>query len=250
MTRHEQLQEQYEEALFALLMDGMASTKGKKALLKNEELKNNPQAAVPKDVERRCLRTIRRNFSVLTVRSVGHVAKNLISRVSVGVLLMVLLVSVAFAASPAFRISTLNFLIQTFDEYTSFGPVSANNTSLPTIAATWLPTGYQLEEQYWNSVKTTSTYCTPDGNEIFISVTDVIDGEYNVDTENAEIGTEIINGYEAVTISKTAYDGYDIAYNENRIVWIDTCHGWCIDITSYQESMEILVQFAENINLA
>ena len=39
MTNHERLTEQYEDALFALLMDSVAEEEGKQALELNERLK-------------------------------------------------------------------------------------------------------------------------------------------------------------------------------------------------------------------
>ena len=59
MTDHERLREQYEDALFALLMEGVAESEGEEALRLNEELKKDPNAEVPKDVQKRCEKTIR-----------------------------------------------------------------------------------------------------------------------------------------------------------------------------------------------
>lgn len=47
MTKREQLIEQYEDALFALLMDSVAEEEGKKAIELNERLKADPEAEVP-----------------------------------------------------------------------------------------------------------------------------------------------------------------------------------------------------------
>lgn len=44
MTNHERLTEQYEDALFALLMDSVAEEEGKQALELNERLKADPAA--------------------------------------------------------------------------------------------------------------------------------------------------------------------------------------------------------------
>ena len=44
MTKREQLIEQYEDALFALLMDSVAEEEGKQALELNERLKADPAA--------------------------------------------------------------------------------------------------------------------------------------------------------------------------------------------------------------
>ncbi len=249
MTRREQLQEQYEEALFALLMDKLAEAEGEKALLKNEELKNDPQAALPEDVERRCLRTIRRSFSAQTVRAVGRVTGRLFSRVAVVALIGMLLVSAAFAASPSFRINTMNFLIRTFDEYTDFGAAPVKTQSLPEITAAWLPEGYELAAQEESGVDITHYYRTADKREIRISVYNISGGGHGVDTEDAEMETIIINGHEGRTIFKEGYDGYGEPYEESRIVWLDTAHNWCIDVTSYQESVDSLMQVAENLIL-
>lgn len=54
MTNHERLTEQYEDALFALLMDSVAEEEGKKAIELNERLKADPEAEVPAEVRRRC----------------------------------------------------------------------------------------------------------------------------------------------------------------------------------------------------
>ena len=47
MTRREELQEAYEDAMFALLMDYVAESEGKKALEENRALQEDPDAEVP-----------------------------------------------------------------------------------------------------------------------------------------------------------------------------------------------------------
>ena len=55
MNRKEQLQEQYEDALFALLMDDMMEEEGRQLLEENERLKQEPSAAVPEEDDQPCL---------------------------------------------------------------------------------------------------------------------------------------------------------------------------------------------------
>ena len=50
MTRRENLRDQYEDALFALLMDDLAWQEGERLLELNERLKNDPDADVPEEV--------------------------------------------------------------------------------------------------------------------------------------------------------------------------------------------------------
>lgn len=74
MTDHERLREQYEDALFALLMEGVAESEGEEALRLNEELKKDPNAEVPKDVQKRCEKTIRSAFAQKQLRATGRTA--------------------------------------------------------------------------------------------------------------------------------------------------------------------------------
>ena len=75
MTDHERLREQYEDALFALLMEGVAESEGEEALRLNEELKKDPNAEVPKDVQKRCEKTIRSAFAQKQLRATGRTAQ-------------------------------------------------------------------------------------------------------------------------------------------------------------------------------
>ena len=58
MTRREELQEAYEDAMFALLMDYVAESEGKKALEENRALQEDPDAEIPQEVRRACLKAV------------------------------------------------------------------------------------------------------------------------------------------------------------------------------------------------
>ena len=58
MTDREKLEENFEDALFALLMDDIAREEGERLLRENEALQAEPNA--PRPDEERCMRTIRR----------------------------------------------------------------------------------------------------------------------------------------------------------------------------------------------
>ena len=83
MTNHERLREQYEDALFALLMEGVAESEGEEALRLNEELKKDPNAEVPKDVQKRCEKTIRSAFARKQFRTTGRTAIRWLTSVAV-----------------------------------------------------------------------------------------------------------------------------------------------------------------------
>lgn len=62
MHEQEKLYEQYEDAVFALLMDKVAEENGKKLLQQNEALLADPDADVPETLSKRCLRTIEKAY--------------------------------------------------------------------------------------------------------------------------------------------------------------------------------------------
>ena len=63
MTRREKLYDDYENALFALLMDDVAAVQGEAARAENQRLKADPAAVVPGDLHARCVRTVRRKLA-------------------------------------------------------------------------------------------------------------------------------------------------------------------------------------------
>lgn len=62
MKSREQLQEEYEDALFALMMNYVTEAEGKRLRAENEALKQDPTAQVPEHLDQRCLQTIQRAF--------------------------------------------------------------------------------------------------------------------------------------------------------------------------------------------
>lgn len=206
MTRKEELRERYEDALFALLMDEFADAEGKRLEEENEALQHDPDAAVPEEVRRRCMRTIRRCFAARRARSAGRVAVKLLNRVAVVVMVGVMFFTVAFAASPKFRAGTLNLMINTFDEGTSFefmtsGAAPGLPEGVLKITPEWIPDGFILKEHNINEFYDRQTYFRGQ-EELEISVLNGQYGGITVDTENAQVLEVDINGYNAQLIIK------------------------------------------------
>ena len=63
MTERERLLEEFDDAYFALLMEGVANKEGEQLIALNEMLQDNPEAEVPESVDKRCLETIDRHFA-------------------------------------------------------------------------------------------------------------------------------------------------------------------------------------------
>ena len=81
MTERERLLEEFDDAYFALLMEGVANKEGEQLIALNEMLQDNPEAEVPESVDKRCLETIDRHFAKeqrrIGLRKAGKVLRSL-----------------------------------------------------------------------------------------------------------------------------------------------------------------------------
>lgn len=210
MTRREKLQERYEDALFALMMEEVATLEGKKALEENERLKNDPDEAVPEEVSRRCRKTIRRQFAKRGAATAGRVTVKAFSRIALVAGICAMMFTAAFAASETVRIKTMNLVVQFFDESTDFYFASQIPSNIYTVMADWLPDGYTLESRQEDAASSTYCYQKAENEYIYIIYTRSDGTRISVDTENAKTQNIEINGTQAMLVEKD---------NERQIVW-------------------------------
>lgn len=247
MTRREQLQEQYEDALFALLMDELAATEGQAALEENERLKNDPGYAVPTDVRQRCLKTISRCCAKKTLRRTGKVLCRGFGRVAVIGMICILLFTTAFAASPTFRANTLNLVMEIFEDSTaiSFSNSNSENSSFSedfNVDVNWVPEGYTLVDQSEDPFLSSLRYRSETGDEILINVFKGEDGVLYVDTEDAQVEHLTIQGCDGLLVLK---DG------DAQLVWGNENGPYKVGIiaknTETEEDIQDLLKIAENL---
>lgn len=243
MTRHERLQEQYEDALFALLMDGVAVSEGEKALDEHERLRDDPDAAVPELVERRCIKTISKHCSAQTRHATGRVAARVLNKVAVVAAAVALTFTVAFAASDTFRVNTLNLVIEVFGDRTKlqFGAVEVEKEEQGhLIKANWLPEGFALESQDSNSKSVWSVYTSLVGGEIKIQLYDGDGSTLSIDTENATVNDIMVQGCGAKITIKD-----DIV----QIFWADEERNIFVLLKGSGVAQEKLIQVANQLEL-
>ena len=77
------LREQYEDALFALLMEDYMEDEGKKALEENERLKCDDSFIVPEKTRKRCLKTISKFYIRQNIRRSGKVFYKAFTKIAV-----------------------------------------------------------------------------------------------------------------------------------------------------------------------
>lgn len=218
MNRQEELQDRYEDALFALLMDKIATAEGKEALEEIEQLKNDPDAAIPEDVDKRCMQTIRRHFAKQRVHAVGHFTMKVVKCAVMAAGIAGLMFTAAFAVSGDVRSTTLNWMIEVFDTDTTLRFVGETGDIAPQLRVGWLPDGYVLDNCGYSSVSTWYTYQNTDNQYIQIKCTSAFGTTMSVDTEGADVQYVEINGYQAMLIKKESDLQLVWSANENSIV--------------------------------
>lgn len=246
MTRREMLMEQYEDALFALIMDEVAEVEGQKALEENQRLKESGELVIPEEVSQRCQRVIARKTTEKDLKRFGKGFGRVVTKVAVVALLGMLLFTTAFAASEDFRVKTLNFVMEVFDDRTEirFVPENmasdASNSVVPRITAGWLPEGFELMGEDGTEYNRCYEFEKPDSEEhISVNIMSMDDTNMTIDTENAETSSVKVQGTDALLVETGTI---------KQLVWqLYEGKEWYIQIITRNISAEDILKFAQNI---
>ena len=231
MTRREKLQEAYEDALFALLMEDVIEAEGERLRKENERLKLDPSAGVPEKLNRRCLETIRRSYGrgrrKGTGEKIGRVTWSVCSKAAVVIVICMLLFTAAFAASPDLRARTLNLLVEISDinAVLTIGENEKPEVSYDTSEAAQkvyeyfgyripeLPEEYVLEKETVGQRIASLRYGLDSNSSITFCFTKTSGGKHGVDIENADSVEDIsIAKFEGMIVEK---DG------RTQVAWAD-----------------------------
>ena len=244
MTRREKLIDNYEDALFAVLMDKVAEEEGAKLREENQQLQNDPEAAVPEHVDAVARQTIRKAFAGQNRRSALHVARRVVNAVAMIVLICSALFVVAYAAFPEVQLRTLNLLIQSSDVASKFSLVKENEVDEPDDGGLVL-CGYSLpklggfsvqgkdEDKHGGWIK----YENAENATIRISIS-TSKTKY-IDTEDVDEAADFsINGHSGIVIEKD---------NRITLTWSEPEHGTYISLLCYNLNSSFVFQVAEQI---
>lgn len=250
MTRREKLLEEYEDSLFALMMDEFAEENGKYLLKENERLKQDPNARIPPEANKRCLRTITKAFSRKRYKEARAIFSKAFKNVSVFVLVLITIYGTAYAAFSEVRVHTLNFLIAVSDVSTRLTLVSVGDSpqsigygekDLHGYSIPNLPDEFVLESEELSRKSSWVQYVNKNDNNIRINFSVTIGNGtvLNIDSEDAtDIQKIEIHGFEGLLIEK-----------EERIdiIWGDTAHDMLVSVFSNGIDREAAIFYAESI---
>lgn len=236
------LREQYEDALFALLMEDYMEDEGKKALEENERLKCDDSFIVPEKTRKRCLKTISKFYIRQNIRRSGKVFYKAFTKIAVIVTISGMLFSSALAVSPSLRSRTFNIIMSVYDDKTVFRPQDSvlSESHDYNMIAGWLPDGYSLDDESENSFLILKSYKNADGEEITVNLFQNDTSILNIDTEDANIQVESICGTPALLVEKNGY---------SQIVWVNEVQGYKVVIESFSEDLSTLTDVAENLKI-
>lgn len=244
MTRQELLVEQYEDALFALIMDKVAEVEGQKAIEENQRLKAGGEVVIPEELNRRCKQTIRCKTAEKHLKRYGKGFGKVLNKVAIVALMALLLFTTAFATSESFRVKTLNFVMEVFDDRTEikFVPkdTAADSTAVPEITAGWLPEGFKLTRTDALKANRVYEYANSDNTAyIAVNIMEMTSVSMALDTEDAKTLSLQVQGEDAIMVDKG---------NIKQLVWkLHTDENWYCCVITENISEEDMLKFAENI---
>ena len=195
------LVENYEDALFALLMDDYMQKEG------NQIVPNDDSIDIPDGMENRGLKSIRSGFRRLRLKRFLHSNGKIAVRIAIVVLAVSFVFSAAFFSVEAFRVRVLNMMLEFQDTHTSvqFAPSSGTDQVLTVEdVLKVLPEPYTLDEEtyYQDGFEEHAQLYSSDGKKVSWQAPPASVG-YSVDTEDADICQDIMVGqYQGMLVEK------------------------------------------------
>lgn len=256
-SEHNQLQEQYEDALFALIMDEYLREIGQQALEENERLKQSQEFEISEVTDKKIRKQINHfSFSYKEKRSRKSITK-IAKRVGIAVCAAAILTMTAFAAFPDLKINLMNLYLEAADGHMDFhfGESDISDTTeaesisdIPPeddFVVTWLPDGfYESEKNYMEDFIVEYKYLSrslPE-EEACIAVTKVF-GEattFSIDTENSEVRNVMVGNTNAIFTRKNVF-------NDISLTWRIEGENALMRVVAWGISEEDLMKIAENI---
>lgn len=260
MTKKEKLIDDYEDALFALLMEDVAQIEGTDAIQLNVKLLEDSRYAIPEAVQKRCKKTIYHAFSRKNRKRIEKKAVKIIQYISVAMMIAVLLFTTAFAGSPNIRRMTLNVMIDLGAKYSEFrsedNSLSISNMSpiddleyYYNIAFEWLPKGYTVANGSKNEGGSDIFLHNNETDgwiEVYISGYDGL--SHQIDSEDAEIKYITIQDCPGILVTKEVnYLPETESYTRRRIVWPDNEQQVLIDVITSNLTEDEIIHLAGGI---
>ena len=239
MNRRDELQERYDETVFALLMNEIVELDGADLLAEAERLNNDPEAAIPEALDAKCREAILNSAHDKCRKKTGRSATRTVKRVALLVAAVTAIIGAAYASKPTpqFDPPKANIVLHANDAHVTLKsedvetyPADGNSGYLIDEYKTFQDSTYQEITGGSKGCSSHYIYENADGDVIEI---ELLDGSKHaskvIDTEDAQTVTNVtVNGYEGICVEK---DG------AVQIAWTDTDR--VVHITFYATGMDM-----------
>lgn len=245
MTKQEMLYEQYNDALFRLLMHSVAQHQGQQYQEENQALKAQ-EGGPSETAKRRCLRTISRQVRRGHARAAARTASRVLSKAAVVMLLVISCLTAAFDVSPVFRSDALRWAVATFGDHAEYRfNQTEGGVQYQGIEVGWLPEGYELVENQNTNGTISRRYIRPSGSveqRVDIRVMN-FDGEgvFKVDTEANQLYQTIVHDTLATVIQRD---------ESMQIIWMYPESNCIVMLCGDNISTETALRIAQSIVLS
>lgn len=213
-----QLEEKYEDALFALIMNDLMQEDGIKWNEENEALKSDPTSQPPKTMRDKSLHGIERILAKQNRKRTIRAARKIVYRIALVFLVIFIAIAVPFCTASAFRQGVLDLLIEKFEgeTYVRIEPVVEMPTEfgLPWLPGEYWEKTYIMESEEIKEIR----YEQETGEYIEFRESLVDNSNKTIDTEDANTRREFIGNNEVFITEKTEVLTA-IWYDDNRAVY-------------------------------
>lgn len=243
MANRKDLLEQYEDAQFALLMDQLMEMEGAEQEERKQQLKREPEAAVPREVRERSMETIRNAYDELEQKKKVRQIKNTFRTILIAAAVATLLLT---GVSADFRLVARNFVYELTELAAElmfdFGDDRTEENKGEMIMGYYipaLPKEFELVDKSDNVNSAWRQYRNTNGFVMINISNDDGDGfDYHIDVENLETNQERINQFDVLIIE-----------SENRVQFVlsDKETQKHIEITSNTMSVQEIRNFISRI---
>lgn len=254
--RIDELSENYEDALMALLMDEYAEANGAQLLKEyEEEERSGAIPDIPEALDKKCRDLIRRSYAKhrfrVRLRTVAGISK----RVALITLAALGLCSVLIVSVEAIRTPVIRFFIEQNEEFSSidFDTVGSNTESSDPIEAAdesqpvdrsisplvgMVPDGYELVHFSDKGKRGFTCLYKDDADNIISFSATPAKGRLNVDTEDAIVEDIELLGHDGMLILKA---------DDKKIVWLDEAVSICYQLRATELEQGELWALAETV---
>lgn len=216
--KRQELMDQYDDAVFALLMNEYAEEEGARLRKEFEDAKAVGEVCETPDLlDEKCLRMIHREFA--RKRYYDNTRKFIKMTCKAAVFAMVLLgvMTMTVLSVNALRVPVLNFIVEHFDEYTSISQskeTQPEEVSYGAILDAYLPANYQQQHYVDTDNMVIVVYADEVGNLVQLTIIPE-SVALNLDSEQATYSEIMVSESKAALIEK---DGYQVIWvsEDNR----------------------------------